>query len=442
MINTDVPIYELKKQKQAAVKGGLEITAKKELQQEGKRDVVPIKTKAEPKEVDEAMGTTKDDPPAAVKQEQKDEAVEKEVKDSVAPEKQNPSSNPAQQPKKAENTTLTTYMATYKIPPNARTTLLNPQTLLQIQNTTKTRLKTLKKRKREQMSGSQSNNTPPPRDSSSADSFPTLIQIESTISAQNVQHALIALAYYAKYGFTSYSKRVFVELAAENIEPRFDMSGRLRGPKDAYMRHIEAKCGVQVRLKGKGSLGELPQMPMGRVQHRPAEEDPHLMLHFHIQGSNRKNLEKAETLAESLIEKVKKDYTEFVHSKMNSYIGDFDWQMSNERRSSPDVNGEAAEGQKDKESSIDAVSANAPKDDAESAEQSTTTLTTAPSASAQPEIVSKQQGKTEIHNQVVKSSRKHVEIDISKVPTADSLLHLSLDSEAKQKLGALMGELL
>lgn len=323
------------------------------------------------------------------------------------------------------------FHAFFKVSNQSKATLLNPQSLVEIQKDSQTKLR-LKR-------------------TSETDLEPSIIQIEGK-KRENVENALVFLAYYAKYGFTMYSFRIFIDLG-ENIEPRFDLPSRIRGQNDAYLHHIETKCkNVQVKLKGKNS-----GKPVG-IGKKREDEDSELSLHIHLVSSSRKSLQNAQMLAESLISKVKKDYTDFVHSKMNSSIGDYDWisrvSQNNEYNKSiqniqqdsiqnlvSSINSDTTNiiSMEDQEGFENSDNYNAMEDENDS--------TVISSNNTKVFEISETEGgedfaTSQLPNQVVKQVRKVESIDINSIKQTEALLNLKIDFDAKKKLGLLVQEML
>jgi hypothetical protein len=96
-----------------------------------------------------------------------------------------------------------------------------------------------------------------------------------------------------------------VIIGIENPEPAFGLIGKILGPKGQYVKHIEQDARVRVQLRGRGAHRDGGDT-------RPYDNEP---THLFIQASSGESLEKAKSLAQSLVDHIKLDYEKFVASK-------------------------------------------------------------------------------------------------------------------------------
>jgi hypothetical protein len=90
-------------------------------------------------------------------------------------------------------------------------------------------------------------------------------------------------------------------------DPKFPLIGKILGPKGQFVKHIANETGTKVQLKGRGS---------GYIESQTQMES-HEPLYLHIIGPNPKSVVDAKALAESLIDHVKREYSEFLATKAN-----------------------------------------------------------------------------------------------------------------------------
>jgi hypothetical protein len=87
---------------------------------------------------------------------------------------------------------------------------------------------------------------------------------------------------------------------------RFNIPANIIGPKGAYVKHITHNTGgTRVQLKGRGSGFK------ESTNSKEADEPMYLQL----SSNSQQNLDKAKQLAESLVNKVKRDFAQFVLRK-------------------------------------------------------------------------------------------------------------------------------
>eukprot|EP00741_Cyanophora_paradoxa_P013748 tig00020710_g13271.t1 len=92
-----------------------------------------------------------------------------------------------------------------------------------------------------------------------------------------------------------------------NMQPMdgFDLFGKLRGPDDSYLKHIEKETGAMLSIRGRGS----------GFKEESGEESAE-NLHVFCQAPNHQVLDSAKSLASNLIATVRKQYDEHRASKI------------------------------------------------------------------------------------------------------------------------------
>jgi hypothetical protein len=96
--------------------------------------------------------------------------------------------------------------------------------------------------------------------------------------------------------------------AAHPDAPRFNIPANIIGPKGAYVKHItQMTGGTRVQLKGRGSGFKESTGPNSKESDEP--------MYLQLSSNSQHNLDKAKQLAESLVNKVKRDFAAFVLRK-------------------------------------------------------------------------------------------------------------------------------